>query len=489
MSGGGMIGKHSLAFVGMVAGGLAGVLGAYISLAATDMLSSSQLWAAAAAGAMTGLLLGIFMACFLVSCNPVKMLKGLQAAGAKLSYWAVSLHIRMLWGPLSGWGCGYEPEQGKIVMGVHTNGMGHVIQAVRLIGALAKAGIEVDTVAFGDMSKVPQNFLDDFKRIMPGVHLYDFAHEIHYDDNLGGEVSLLKVVLNTLWMIMGPPGLSMVRKYVAMLKERRFHVCLSLWDPHIPVLHDSLWGAQKLKVVNVATQGLLYLEWPYHFQLDFLWYANMGSIQLDAELISLLFFPQHDALPVIVAVPEQKTKEDFLLAYSCMPAALTEIAQIKDKKVVLFTKAVERWTEYYKECPNIEIKKVGAEFAGYLSRCSGLIASPSPGVVTQALAVGTPCYLICPPGHLEQKFNEDYYFKYFVGVTNAERVPLTTWASGVTKSDKSLMQQAKSVREWLLQFDAQAEKLVIPAMRRAMASGDGGGKKHAVGSGAYKSLV
>ena len=35
----------------------------------------------------------------------------------------------------------------------------------------------------------------------------------------------------------------------------------------------------------------------------------------------------------------------------------------------------------------------------------------------------------------------------------------------------------------------QAEKLVIPAMRRAMASGDGGGKKHAVGSGAYKSLV
>ena len=63
------------------------------------------------------------------------------------------------------------------------------IQAVRLIGALAKAGIEVDTVCFGDMSKVPQNFLDDFKRLMPGVHLYDFAHEIHYDDNMGSEVS------------------------------------------------------------------------------------------------------------------------------------------------------------------------------------------------------------------------------------------------------------------------------------------------------------
>ena len=106
-----MIGKRSLAFVGMVAGGLAGVLGAYISLAANDMLSSSQLWAAATAGAITGLLLGILMTCILTSCNPVKMLKGLQAAGAKLSYWAISLHIRMLWGPLSGWCCGYEPEQ------------------------------------------------------------------------------------------------------------------------------------------------------------------------------------------------------------------------------------------------------------------------------------------------------------------------------------------------------------------------------------------
>ena len=68
----------------------------------------------------------------------------------------------------------------------------------------------------------------------------------------------------------------------------------------------------------------------------------MGCIQLESEIISLLFFQQHDALPVIVAVPEEKQKEDFLLAYSCMPAALTDIAKIKDKKVVLFTKARER---------------------------------------------------------------------------------------------------------------------------------------------------
>jgi hypothetical protein len=477
--------KKALALMSMLIGGFAGVFGAWVSVAGGLSLSSGQFWAAALAGAAAGLLLGLLMACFLASCTPEKTLKGLQAAGAKVCYWAVSFHVRMLWGPLSGWGCGYEPVPGKVVMGVHTNGMGHVIQAVRLIGALAKAGIEVDTVAFGDMKKVPAHFLDEMKRKMPGVNLYDFAHEIHYDDNLGGSVSMLQVVLSTVWMIMGPPGYRMVKKYVKELKQRRFHVCLSLWDPHIPVIHDSLFGAGKLKIVNVATQGLLYLEWPYHFQLDFLWWANMGCIQLESEIISLLFFQQHDALPVIVAVPEEKQKEDFLLAYSCMPAALTDIAKIKDKKVVLFTKAVEKWTEYYKPYPNIEIKKVGGEFADYLSRCSGLVASPSPGVVTQALAVGTPCYLICPPGHLEQSFNEDYYFKYFVGVTNAERMDLQAWASTVSPTDKSLMPQAKSVREWLLQFDAQAEKLVIPAMRRAMESSTGGSSKPS----AYKSMV
>ena len=26
---------------------------------------------------------------------------------------------------------------------------------------------------------------------------------------------------------------------------------------------------------------------------------------------------------------------------------------------------------------------------------------------------------MCPTGHLEQKFNQDYYFKYFAGVTSA----------------------------------------------------------------------
>ena len=35
--------------------------------------------------------------------------------------------------------------------------------------------------------------------MMPGVNLYDFEHEIHYDENLGASVSFFLLVLNTAW--------------------------------------------------------------------------------------------------------------------------------------------------------------------------------------------------------------------------------------------------------------------------------------------------
>ncbi len=53
----------------------------------------------------------------------------------------------------------YDPEPGKVLMAVHTNGMGHVKQAQRLIRVLARQQIPVDTVAFGDMSKVDEKIL------------------------------------------------------------------------------------------------------------------------------------------------------------------------------------------------------------------------------------------------------------------------------------------------------------------------------------------
>ena len=115
-------------------------------------------------------------------------------------YYVIRTIVGWLFGPLVCW-WGYEPDPSKLLMTVHTNGMGHVKQAVALSDILGRVGIKIDTIAFGDLSKVPQSNIDEFKRHQPGVEILDFAHEIHYDDNHGASVSMVAVVLETAWKI------------------------------------------------------------------------------------------------------------------------------------------------------------------------------------------------------------------------------------------------------------------------------------------------
>ena len=72
----------------------------------------------------------------------------------------------------------------------------------------------------------------------------------------------------------------MLRRFTKLLRQKRWGTCLSLWDPHVPLIMDSIMGGRKMKILAVATQGLLYLDWPHDLQLDFLYYANMGTCLL-----------------------------------------------------------------------------------------------------------------------------------------------------------------------------------------------------------------
>ena len=91
-------------------------------------------------------------------------------------------------------------------------------------------------------------------------------------------------------------------------------------------------------------------------------------------------------MPIVCEVLPLLPSEPYLVAYSCMPSVLTPLSAIKTHKVVLFAKNVEKWADYYKDCPNVSVQPVGATFQLALAKSSGLIASPSPGAVIQALA-------------------------------------------------------------------------------------------------------
>ena len=189
-------------------------------------------------------------------------------------------------------------------------------------------------------------------------------------------------------------------------------------------------------------------------------------------MVGLVFSPQPDAMPIVVEVPQLLAAEDYYVAYSCMPMVLTPLSQITDKRVVLFTKDVCKWEEYFADRPNVSVRKVGASFLDVLSRSSGLIASPSPGVVMQALGCGKPCYLMCPPGHLEQACNENYYFRHFIGVAGPATESINSWAAHAMGSANTapMLAQAARVREWLNQFDSQAEVTLVGRLRELSAA-------------------
>ena len=96
----------------------------------------------------------------------------------------------------------------------------------------------------------------------------------------------------------------------------------------------------------------------------------------------------------------------FYVAYSCMPGVLLPgIFRIKKHRVVLFTKNHTYWAKKCSNYKHVVVLPRAPDFITALDSSVGLISQPSRGVVTQAIALGKPVYLVCPIGHIEQELN------------------------------------------------------------------------------------
>lgn len=173
-------------------------------------------------------------------------------------------------------------------------------------------------------------------------------------------------------------------------------------------------------------------------------------------------------MPIVCEVPPLLPSEPYLVAYSCMPQVLTPLQKIRSHKIILFAKNVQKWAAFYADCPNVQVQPVGSAFKTTLAQSSGLIASPSPGAVIQALGCAKPCYLFIPPGHLEQMCNYQYYTKHFIGVHSPETDDIQSWADrALAPADTQLMlSQAYRVRDWLNLFDDAAQRTLVRSLRR-----------------------
>lgn len=387
---------------------------------------------------------------------------------ADFVYWQIRVGVWLM-AKLMGF-TNFTPRPGGLALCCHTNGMGHVIQMLRIMDVLNKASIRVGLVVLADRSKIPEHFLRALReKAGEQTEIVDLAHEVHYDDNNGDNINNLKVVLEAAWKIFGPEGWRTVRQCMNLLCSHRPEVCLSLWDPHFPILIDALGCSTA--VLQVATQAIMYEQGRgFDLVLDMLYLLNVSR---KGELLPLVFSPQPGTMPIVCEVPPLLPSEPYLVAYSCMPQVLTPLRQITNHKIILFAKNVQKWSAYYADCPNVNVQPVGSTFQHTLARSSGLLASPSPGAVIQALGCAKPVYLYIPPGHLEQTCNYNYYVKHFIGVSSPGVSDVCTWADhALSPADsKPMLTQAYRIRDWLNLFDEAAHRTLVRSLRRLHASG------------------
>jgi hypothetical protein len=151
----------------------------------------------------------------------------------------------------------YEVKPESLALCVHTNGMGHVIQMLRILDVLNASSVRVGLVVLASRSKIPANFLTSLReKVGEDCDIVDLDHEVHYDDNNGAAINNLRVVLEAGWKMFGPSGWRTIGQVVGLLMKHQPDICLSLWDPHLPIVIDSV-GAPTT-ILQVATQAIMY---------------------------------------------------------------------------------------------------------------------------------------------------------------------------------------------------------------------------------------
>ena len=132
-------------------------------------------------------------------------------------------------------------------------------------------------ILLADGSKIPEDMMVTLRARSGNAEIVDLNHEVHYDDKLGGAVSNIAVVIDTVRKIFGPAGWRAIARMVELMLRHRPAVCLSLWDAHLPLVINAV-GA-PCAILQVATQSIMYEEGRGHnIILDVLYLLNLGYV-------------------------------------------------------------------------------------------------------------------------------------------------------------------------------------------------------------------
>ena len=424
----------------------------------------------------------------------VRLLLGLLAIGLKVNLYPLA----KLYGYRR-----FEPKPNSVIVTCCTNGLGHIHQMERVLGTLQEEGMKFPVVALARESKVPAYKLKALKEKFPETKFVDLNFEIDYDNGKSFRNSDIAMSA-TKTTLLRSGGL--VRRVVGLLKKHRPQYCLSFWEPGAATIINVL--NCPTRIVSVASQGQLFADGTggaqgHGFVMRGMHQLNVGK---KGTLVPLSVRELPGAIPQIVRLPEAQPlgdeRGDFYVAYTTAPQVLSPLKTKLAGRVMLFVKEkrLAYYTRKYRKYAHVEVRPTAPDFADYLARSRGLIASPSRGVVTQAVAIGKPVYLFCPRGHVEQEYNLAFYLRYFEGVAAprtrryrryvkgkyirarrrnvapdgwpGELLSLAEWEAKIANKSYELAEQAAALSGWLGQIDPLIKKRLLPLLRSDDAPAD-----------------
>jgi hypothetical protein len=386
----------------------------------------------------------------------------------------------------------FEPQKDVMLVTCCTNGLGHIHQMERVLGVLQEAGMRFPVIALAKEQKVPGYKLESLKAKFPDATFVNLNLEIDYDN---GKTFKNSQIIWSAAKTVVRRATPFYRKVARLMKRHRPAYCLSFWEPGVATFINVMNCPTRL--VSVASQGQIYADdtgLERGLLMRALHKLNVGS---RGTLVPLSVRPLEGAIPQVVRVPPlapPAAPPGYFVAYSTVPQVLGSIRKLKGHTVRLFVKErrLAFYQAKYKKYPNVDVRAAAVDFAEQLASSRGLIASPSRGVVTQAVALGKPVYLFCPKGHIEQEYNLRFYLQRFKGVScpksrryrrylGAVRAgrgrranvtlpdgfagsvqTLTEWEASLDSLD--LVSQGQALREWLDQTDQLIKDRLTPLL-------------------------
>jgi len=378
----------------------------------------------------------------------------------------------------------FEPKPDSVLVTCCTNGLGHIHQMERVLGVLQAEGIKFPVIVLAKEQKVPEYKMRSLLEKFPNTEFVNLDFEVDYDN---GKSFKNSAIAWRAFKSAATGSVRLTRTVVKLLRRHRPAFCLSFWEPAFATVMDVL--NCPTKIVSLASQGQIYRDSTGVERGLFMRGLHQLNLGKRGTLMPLSVLPMEGAVPQIVKLPAPKEPEDFFVAYTTVPQVLSPIrTKFRGQKVLLFVKEkrLSYYTRKYQRYPHVEVRAASPDFPDYLARSRGLIASPSRGVVTQAIAAGKPVYLFCPRGHLEQEYNLRFYLKNFAGVacprtrryrrhlqvSRSCSLPddwagklqtLQEWEASIKSLD--LTDQRQRLASWLEQTDSRIRELLVPMLR------------------------